>query len=177
MRTSGRSKRLPSAIRGGVLKRIDYESLQINAANIQSQLNQLQSQYKEQLAYFKYQLGLPADAAITIRGRHQQKRTGSAGWRLPAMDQGRYSPVPPTDPVKRAGHQKIKSEKGTGGECLLPFQLSIQYNSASDAFKNEYLFKSSTVGISTTIPLFDGHRRKKPPARCRVRAETTGVQT
>jgi len=50
----------------GVLKKIDYESLEINVANTESQLNQLQTQYNDQLAYFNYLLGLPANSETII---------------------------------------------------------------------------------------------------------------
>jgi outer membrane protein TolC len=50
----------------GTLKRIDYESLQISIANKQSQLSQYRTQYDEQLYYFKYLLGIPANATVNI---------------------------------------------------------------------------------------------------------------
>ena len=50
----------------GVLKKIDYESLQINVANTESYLYQLQTYYNDQLAHFNYLLGLPASAQTVI---------------------------------------------------------------------------------------------------------------
>jgi outer membrane protein TolC len=144
----------------GVLKRIDFESLQINAANIQSQLNQLQSQYKEQLAYFKYQLGLPADAHVTItedisKGAPELVRGGAQ-----LSDRQDIYLYRQLIQSKELDIKKIKAEKAPSVNAYFRFNYQSQYNSASDAFKNEYWFKSSTVGISTTIPLFDGQRRK-----------------
>jgi len=144
----------------GVLKRIDYESLRINAANIQSQLNQLQSQYKEQLAYFKYQLGLPADAEVSIpedinRSAPELPTGGTQLWTREDIHLYRQ-----LIQSKELDIKKIKSEKEPVVNAYFRFNYQTQYNNASDAFKNDYWYKSSTVGISTTIPLFDGHRRK-----------------
>jgi len=50
----------------GTLKRVDYESLEINVANKKSELSQLQTQYNEQQNYFKYLLGVPMSTQLVI---------------------------------------------------------------------------------------------------------------
>ncbi len=50
----------------GTLKKIDYESIEINTANKQSYLHQLQTDYNDQLANFNYLLGIPADTKTII---------------------------------------------------------------------------------------------------------------
>ncbi|KAA2241498.1 TolC family protein [Chitinophaga agrisoli] len=143
----------------GVLKRIDYESLQINAANIQSQLNQLQSGYDEQLAYFKYLLGVPADAALTItEDIHSAAITPEgAAYLTSRADVNLYRQL---IQAKELDIKSIKAEKGPSVSAYFRFNYNAQYNQLSDATKNDYWYKSSTVGITTTIPIFDGYRRK-----------------
>ncbi len=143
----------------GVLKRIDYESLQINAANIQSQLNQLQSGYDEQLAYFKYLLGLPADAALTITEDIHAVAAApeTAAYLTSRADVNLYRQL---IQAKELDIKSIKAEKGPSVSAYFRFNYNAQYNQLSDATKNDYWYKSSTVGITTTIPIFDGYRRK-----------------
>ena len=51
----------------GTLKKIDYQTLQINLANKESQLHQQQTQYNEQLTRFNYLVGLPATANTLLQ--------------------------------------------------------------------------------------------------------------
>lgn len=143
----------------GVLKKIDYESLQINVANLLSQLNQLQTQYKEQLAYFNYLLGIPAanETAISDNIAEEIHETGS-----------NYDLAQRAD-IKLLGQQilvkenelkRIQAEKKPSINSYFRFNLQSQFNSMSNAFDNDYSFNSSTVGVSVSIPIFDGNRRK-----------------
>ncbi|THU31544.1 TolC family protein [Niastella caeni] len=144
----------------GVLKRIDFESLQINAANIQSQLNQSQTKYNQQLVFFKYLLGLPANASITIANDLT---------RIPASVQGGGTKLWNREDVhlyrqliasKELELKTIKAEKLPSLSAFFRFNYQSQFNQPSDAMKGDYGYKSSTVGITTSIPLFDGNRRK-----------------
>lgn len=144
----------------GVLKRIDFESLQINAANIQSQLNQLQSQYREQLAYFKYQLGLSSDADVTIKEDITKGAPELLAGGTQLMNRQDIYLYRQLIQSKELDIKKIKAEKEPSVNAYFRFNYQSQYNNTGDAFKDEYWFKSSTIGISTTIPLFDGQRRK-----------------
>jgi outer membrane protein len=51
------------------------------------------------------------------------------------------------------------------------FNYQSQFNKTSDIKNNDFWYKTSTVGISTTIPLFDGYRRKN-----RMNAAKTELQ-
>src|SRR5690349_16276823 len=48
----------------GVIKGIDYQTLQINVSNKEASLSQLQTEYMNQLADFNYLLGLPVDTKL-----------------------------------------------------------------------------------------------------------------
>jgi len=143
----------------GVLKRIDFESLQINAANIQSQLDQWQTKYNQQLVYFKYLLGLPASAVVNVANditRIPQSLQGGA--RL--WDREDVHLYRQLITSKELELKMIKAEKLPTVNAFARFNYQSQFNKTGDAIKGDYGYKSSTVGISTTIPLFDGNRRK-----------------
>jgi len=144
----------------GVLKRIDFESLQINAANIQSQLDQWQTKYNQQLAYFKYLLGLPANAAISVTNdiTHMPASVQDGGTRLwNREDVHLYRQLIAS---KELELKTIKAERLPSLNAFARLNYQSQFNEPGDALKGDYGYKSSTVGISTSIPLFDGRRRK-----------------
>lgn len=144
----------------GVLKRIDFESLQINAANIQSQLDQWQTKYNQQLVYFKYLLGVPANSVITVANdvTRVNGSVQSGGTRL--WDREDVHLYRQLIASKELELKMIKAEKMPSVNAFARFNYQSQFNNAGDALKSDYGYKSSTVGISTTIPLFDGYRRK-----------------
>jgi outer membrane protein len=144
----------------GVLKRIDFESLQINAANIQSQLDQWQTKYNQQLVYFKYLLGVPASSTIAVTNdlTLANGSVQSGGTRL--WDREDVHLYRQLIASKELELKMIKAEKMPSVNAFAQFNYQSQFNNAGDALKSDYGYKSSTIGISTTIPLFDGYRRK-----------------
>ena len=152
----------------GVLKRIDFESLQINAANIQSQLDQWQTKYNQQLVYFKYLLGVPANSAITVANdvTRVNGSVQSGGTRL--WDREDVHLYRQLIASKELELKMIKAEKMPSVNAFARFNYQSQFNNAGDALKSDYGYKSSTIGISTTIPLFDGYRRKNRLNRTQV---------
>ena len=42
----------------------------------------------------------------------------------------------------------------------LRYDLQSQFNETSDAMDGDYRFKASSVGVSISMPVFDGYRRK-----------------
>jgi outer membrane protein TolC len=144
----------------GVLKRIDFESLQINAANILSQLNQWQTKYNQQIANFKYLLGLPANVTVT---------TTNDFTRIPGLVQGGGTRLWNREDVhlyrqliesKELELKTIRAERLPSLSAFARLNYKSQFNQPGDALSGDYGYKSSTVGITTSIPLFDGHRRK-----------------
>ncbi len=143
----------------GTLKRIDYETLEINVANKQSQLSQLETQYNEQLAYFNYLIGIPASNQTVISDS------------LPTAS---YSPEENGNVLQREDIrlsyymieskenelQTIRAEKSPSVSSYFRYGYNSQFNKPGKAFDNDYLYNSSTVGIAVSIPIFDGHRRK-----------------
>lgn len=143
----------------GILKRIDYESLEINVANTLSKLNQLQTQYNDQLAYFNYLLGLPASAETVINDSiSQDLYTPESGNPLLQREDIRLSSQ--MIDAKEIELKSIHAEKKPALSSYFRYNYQSQFNEPGKAFNSDYLYNSSTVGIAVTIPIFDGNRRK-----------------
>ena len=143
----------------GTLKKIDYESIEINTANKQSYLHQLQTDYNDQLANFNYLLGIPADnKTIITDGIAEVTNTIDAGNIFLQREDIRLSHLM----IESKGEEikAIRAESKPVISSYFSFNYQGQFNNFGDAFNNDYWSKSAYVGISTTISLFDGHRRK-----------------
>lgn len=144
----------------GVLKRIEYESLQINAANKLAKLNQLKSAQAEQLSYFKYLLGLPDEEPVVIK---EEIRGLAETTSMLAFDLGARQDIHLSMQQIQAKDIELKSiraEKAPTVSSYFRFNYQSQFNNISDGFKSDYMFNASVIGITTSIPLFDGYRRK-----------------
>jgi outer membrane protein len=143
----------------GVLKRIDYESLQINTANKQSYLNNLETQYKDQLAYFNYLLGLPAENQTAIDGNLPETiHYTAAGKSILQRADIRLSYLQIQQ--KEVELRSITAENKPQISTYARLNYQSQFNKTGDINNKDFWYKSSTIGIATTIPLFDGYRRK-----------------
>ena len=143
----------------GTLKRIDYESLQINAANKRSYLNQLQTQYNDQLAKFNYLLGLPAETQTLISESIPQVSNAfdAGNSSLQREDIRLYSQLIQSKEVEL---KSIRAESAPVISSYFRFNYQSQFNDAGKAFNQDYWFKTSTIGITASIPIFDGYRRR-----------------
>jgi outer membrane protein len=160
-----------SQFENGTLKRIDYESLQINVANKQSQLSQYQTQYDEQLYYFKYLLGLPADTRLNINGSvallPELTITNDNSF-LQRQD------IHLSKQLIQSKEVEMKSIKAEGLPQLstyFRYNYQSQFSNASKFFDNYYWSNSSTVGLSLSVSIFDGNIRRN-----RVNAARTQLQ-
>ncbi|HEX7902768.1 MAG TPA: TolC family protein [Chitinophagaceae bacterium] len=143
----------------GILKRIDYESLEINVANTLSKLNQLQTQYNDQLAYFNYLLGLPASTETVINDSiSQDLYTPESGNPLLQREDIRLSSQ--MIDAKEIELKSIHAEKKPALSSYFRYNYQSQFNEPGKAFNSDYLYNTATVGIAVTIPIFDGNRRK-----------------
>jgi outer membrane protein len=143
----------------GLVKRIDYESLEINVANKQSSLNQLKTQYNDQLAYFNYLLGLPVATETVIEDRISAdvRPVDGSGSVLQREDIRLSNQMILS---KEIDIKKIRAEKAPVVSSYFRYNYQSQFNSASKAFDKDYWFDASTLGISVSFSIFDGSRRK-----------------
>lgn len=144
----------------GTLKRIEYESLEINVANKQSQLDQLKTKYSAQLNYFKYLLGIPAEASLSIDDSIHA---------LTALAIPDENESPEREDIhlyrqliasKEIEMKTIKAEGKPAISTYFRYNRQAQFSDAGKMFNNDYWSDGSTVGISTSISIFDGNRRK-----------------
>ncbi|TAL44835.1 MAG: TolC family protein, partial [Chitinophagaceae bacterium] len=143
----------------GTLKRIDYESIEINTANKQSYLHQLQTDYNDQLANFNYLLGIPADTKTVIADSIAQV-SGSV---TPGNILLQREDIHLSYQMIESKEVEIKSIRAEGKPTIssyFKFNYQGQYNNLGKTFNTDYWSKSSSFGISTSISLFDGYRRK-----------------
>jgi len=143
----------------GTLKRIDYESLEINTANKLSYLNQLQTDYNDQLTNFNYLLGIPPDARTVIDDSITLVKGN--------IDEGNLllqrEDIHLSNQLMESKEVEIKSIRAEGQPVIssyFRFNYQSQFNEANKIFNNDYWYKSSTIGVTASISLFDGYRRK-----------------
>lgn len=143
----------------GTVKRIDLETVEINVANKQSQLNQLLTQYNEQLEYFKYFLGVQSSATIVISDEIAflpELKHSENDWR----DREDITLFHQFAGAKEMELKSTRAQKLPVVSGYLRHNYQSQFNQTSKAFNNDYWFESSSVGITVSVPLFDGNRRK-----------------
>lgn len=144
----------------GTLKKIDYESLQINVANKQSQLSQYQTQYDAQLFYFKYLLGIPANAAINVNDSITLLPEVAINTENSFMQREDIHLTKQMIQSKEVEMKSIKAEGLPQLSTYLKYGYQSQFSNASKMFDNYYWSNSSTIGLSVTVSIFDGNNRK-----------------
>lgn len=154
----------------GTLKKVDYESLEINVANTQSTLNQLQTQYNDQLVYFNYLLGLPASTETIISDTIATNLSFLAGDGA-GLQRADIRLSSQLIEAKEVELKSIMAEKLPAINSYFRYNYVSQFNEPGKAFNSDYLYNSSTVGLSVSVPLFDGNRRKS-----RVNAAKTELE-
>lgn len=144
----------------GVLKRIDYESLLINTANKEAQLKQLKTDYADQLTYFKYLLGLDPSEPVII----DEIITDVSN--MPDYPGTQFTQREDLKLYRQLMQSKeieinsIRAERLPALNSYFKFNYQSQFNQLGNAFNQDYWFKSSSIGITASLPIFDGHRRK-----------------
>jgi outer membrane protein TolC len=159
----------------GTLKKIDYQSLQINLANKQSQLNNLETEYHQQLAWFNYLLGLPADTKTTI----YETISEVDHLKLPDNQVSCRQDLHLSQQQIRSKEVDIKSiraEKAPVISSYFRYNLQSQFNNTSNAFNSDYTFKSATVGLSVSFSIFDGNQRKNRLQATQIQLEQLKLQ-
>jgi len=159
----------------GVLRRIDYESIQINTANKESYLNQLQTQYNDELTYFNYLLGLPVSAETAIENLVATAIPSFDGSELLLQRQDiRLSHQ--MIALKEQEIKKIRAEKLPVINSYMRLSYQSQLNSPGKIFNSDYWSAASTFGISVSVPLFDGNRRKTRIKSAQIELEQLQLQ-
>jgi len=143
----------------GTIKKIDLSSLQINADNKESYLRQLQTQYKNHLIQFNWLLGVSADSKTILEDSiSTSDRIIEPGNQYQQRQDIHLSNL--MIGSKEMEMRSIRAEKLPMISTYVKYNYASQFNHSKNAWNNEYWFNSSTIGISTSIPIFDGNRRR-----------------
>jgi outer membrane protein len=160
----------------GLLKRIDYESLEINVANTESQLNKLLTQYNDQLAYFNYLTGLPASAETFISDSISSDLASPLkGNNLALREDLRLSRQMVES--KEVELKSIRAEKLPVISSYFRYYYQSQFDEPGKAFNEDYLTKASTLGLSVSVPILDGSRRKSRISTATIQLEQLKLQS
>lgn len=159
----------------GVLKKIDLQSLQINVANLLSNIQQLQTNYDEQLTRFNYLLGLPA-AAKTVIADTITAGTGQAEIRGGIFQREDIRLSRQLIESKEVEMNAIRAESKPSVNSYFRYYYNSQFNDPGKAFNGDYSYRSSTVGVTMTVPILDGNRRKSRVNTARLQLEQLKLQ-
>jgi outer membrane protein TolC len=144
----------------GTLKRIEYESLQISVANKQSLLSQYRTQYDEQLYYFKYLLGIPADASVSINDIISLLPEVKIAGENSFLQREDIHLAKQLIQSKEVEMKSIRAEGLPQVSSYFRYNYQSQLSNAGKFFDSYYWSNSSTVGLSLSVSIFDGNIRK-----------------
>ncbi len=160
----------------GVLKKVDFESLQINLANTDSRLQQLETQYTDQLTYLNYLLGLQASLPTLISKVDESSlKTADPVRNLQQREDIRLSHQMIAS--KEVELKMINAEKKPQYSSYFRYNFNGSFNSLGDAFNNDYYYNAATVGVSMNLSLFDGNNRRHRAQSTRLQIEQLKQQS
>jgi outer membrane protein TolC len=160
----------------GIMKRIDYESLDINVANKESYLNQLNTQYKDQLAYFNYLLGVPASTETTIENIVTANVDTFVGITSVVQREDIHLSHQLIE-SKEDELKRIRAEKLPVVKSYFRYFNQAQFNDGGKVFNSDYWFDASTIGITVSLNIFDGNRRKSRMSIVQTQLEQLKLQS
>jgi outer membrane protein TolC len=160
----------------GVIKGIDFQTLQINVSNKEATLNQLETEYLNQIADFHYLLGLPADMKLTVKDAalrsasllHQTKQVQLRNDILLSQQ---------LVESKQVDIKKIRAELSPSVSSYFRYNYQSQFNNAKNITNNDYWFNGSTLGVAVSFPIFDGNRRKNRIKAAQVQLDQLKFQS
>lgn len=159
----------------GVIKGIDYQTLQINVSNKEARLKQLETEYLNQLADFNYLLGLPANTKLSISDSLSTtdmlpKQTKQTLLRNDILLSRQMIES------KQVDIKKIRAELSPSVSSYFRYNRQSQFNEVKNFTNNDYWFNGSTLGVAVSIPIFDGNRRKNRIAAAQIQLDQLKYQ-
>lgn len=163
----------------GVGKQVDLDRVHVNLENYYTQLNNTQATYEQQINMIKYMLDIPLDQQIVL--------TDKAEMLLLTED-----PTMKSDFSNHVDIQLLESQQelNTLNQKLISAgyipTLSLSGNLAFQGLRSEFdtYFKSgeqnkyypySTLGVSLTVPLFDGFEKRSKKRQAKMDYQKTQV--
>ncbi len=148
----------------GIAKRVDYDRIMVNLQNLQTQLDNNQALYEQQLNMMKYTLEMPINQPIALTDSADMVLLKT----LPGMEIGfdNHTDIQLLEAQKDIAslNRKVVS---AGYMPSLSFFAQYGYMGMRSEFK-EYFhsgpmnkwFDSSYIGLQLTIPIFDGFQKR-----------------
>ncbi len=163
----------------GMGKKVDYDRISVTLANFQTQLNNTEALYEQQLNMIKYMLEIPIHQNIVL--------TDTTAMRLLHTE-----PVLVTDFSDHIDIQMLESQKditllnqkmiNNGYLPSLSFTGQYAYQGMRSEFKNYFnssvennWYGSSYVGINLSIPIFDGFEKRSKSRQARLEYQKSSL--
>lgn len=176
-----RTKRLSGIVKllvdNGMSKSVDYDRISVNLENLYTQLNNTDATLEQQMNMIKYTLEIPIDAAIILTDTVE----------MPLLSQS-LEMIP--DFANQIEIQMLESQKEIsllnqkmitrGYLPSLSFTGQYAYQGYRDNFKNYFQnsnentwFSSSYIGLSLSIPIFDGLEKRSKSKQAKLEYQKT----
>jgi len=144
----------------GLVKKVDVDKIRVNYNNAFSGLQQTELNYKQSLNNLKYQMGMPLDSSLLLSDTSLNDE-----FEKPESDTENDNCY-----EKRIDYQLLKinlklqetdrSRNISGYLPSLSFNAKYNYQSMPDNFTfGDDWYESSGIGLSLTIPIFDGFQK------------------
>ena len=165
-------------VENGMSKQVDYERNSVNLENLLTQLNNTEATQAQQMNMIKYTLDLPMEETIVLTDTAE----------MPLM------PVPEltADFTNHVDIQLLESQKeihllnqkmvNSGYLPTLSFTGQYSYQGLRQEFKNYFQsnpenqwYASSYIGLSLSIPVFDGLEKRSKSRQAKLDYEKTSM--
>lgn len=142
----------------GIIRKVDYSRISVNKNNLQTQVDNLNQLYIQQLGLLKYLIGLPVETEIVL--------SDSLAF-LPAVffngssDLTNRTELQLLDKKIEMAELNRKINKQAYLPTLAGFGIYMQGQSKEfEPFNGDKFYRIGVVGIRMTIPIFDGFEKR-----------------
>lgn len=163
--------------KNGMAKKVDVDKIRVSFNNTQSQLHQSELNYSQSLNNLKYYMGMPVENTIVLTDTAMSL---SSEMLLFVSDS--ISIDNRTDyQLQKVSLNAYELEKKRNQASYLP-SLSFNANYSINAMRNEFDFfnsgdwyRSSYIGLSLKMPIFDGFQRSSRVNQSKLNIEKSKV--
>lgn len=156
-------------------KQLDLDKLTVNKTNLQTELITSTSNYEQQLLLLKYYMGMPLDAAIEVTAIDMNEKP-SAIINTESLYTTDLELIQAQREIYSVTLQQIRA--GYLPSLSLSFQSSVQnmQNDLRMFSKNAKWFPTSYVGVSLSIPIFDGLAKNSRAKQTKIQLEESVLE-
>jgi len=141
----------------GLAKKIDVDKVRVSFNNTQSQLQQTELSYKQSLNNLKYQMGMPVDSTVVVVDIMLNPDSESIEMKTP---NGKYYETIIDYQLQKINLQLQEADRSKNMAAYLPslsFNAKYNYQAMPNDLNSDLTwYENSSIGLSLSIPLFDG---------------------